>query len=64
MADCFDIGEVTVAAQLMLGSAGRFSPFLPFADDDPKTAEVVSKTILLAKDDEIRDPTILDQIVR
>lgn len=28
------IGEVTVAAQLMLGSEGRFSPFLPFADDD------------------------------
>ncbi len=28
------IGEVTVAAQLMLGSHGRFSPFLPFADDD------------------------------
>ncbi|WP_420346179.1 hypothetical protein [Pelagibius sp.] len=28
------IGEVTVAAQLMLGSQGRFSPFLPFADDD------------------------------
>ncbi len=28
------IGEVTVAAQLMLASGGRFSPFLPFADDD------------------------------
>ena len=28
------IGEVTVAAQLMLSSDGRFSPFLPFADDD------------------------------
>jgi len=28
------IGEVTVAAQLMLASDGRFSPFLPFADDD------------------------------
>lgn len=28
------IGEVTVAAQLMLASEGRFSPFLPFADDD------------------------------
>ena len=28
------IGEMTVAAQLMLGSDGRFSPFLPFADDD------------------------------
>lgn len=27
------IGEVTVAAQLMLASEGRFSPFLPFADD-------------------------------
>lgn len=28
------IGEVTVAAQLMLASEGRLSPFLPFADDD------------------------------
>lgn len=28
------IGEVTVAAQLMLASDGRLSPFLPFADDD------------------------------
>jgi hypothetical protein len=37
--------------------------FLPFADDDPKTAEVVSKVILLAKDKEIKDPTILQQIV-
>lgn len=36
--------------------------FLPFADDDPKTAEVVSKTILLARDAEIQDPTILDQL--
>lgn len=36
--------------------------FLPFADDDPKTAEVVSKTLLLARDQMIKDPTILDQI--
>ena len=28
------IGEMTVASQLMLASGGRFSPFLPFADDD------------------------------
>ena len=28
------IGEVTVAAQLMLLSHGRLSPFLPFADDE------------------------------
>ena len=37
--------------------------FLPFADDDPRTAEIVSKTILLARDKEIKDPTILGQIV-
>jgi hypothetical protein len=36
--------------------------FLPFADDDPKTAEVISKVLLLAKDDEIQDPTILEQL--
>jgi hypothetical protein len=34
---------------------------LPFADDDPKTAEV-AKVLLLARDDEIRDPTILEQL--
>lgn len=28
------VGEVAVAAQLMLASDGRLSPFLPFADDD------------------------------
>jgi len=36
--------------------------FLPFADNDPKTAEIVSKVLLLAKDEEIMDPTILDQL--
>jgi hypothetical protein len=36
--------------------------FLPFADNDPKTAEVVSKVLLLARDNEIQDPTILQQI--
>jgi len=38
--------------------------FLPFADDDPRTAEVVSKVLLLARDQEIQDPTILEQIRR
>jgi hypothetical protein len=37
--------------------------FLPFVDDDPKTAEVVSKVLLLARDRAIKDPTILEQIV-
>jgi hypothetical protein len=36
--------------------------FLPFADDDPKTAEVVSKVLLLARDADIQDPAILDQL--
>jgi hypothetical protein len=36
--------------------------FLPFADADPKTAEVLSKVLLLARDGEIKDPNILDQI--
>ncbi len=38
--------------------------FLPFVDQDPKTAEIVSKVILLAKDQQIKDPTILEQILR
>ena len=36
--------------------------FLPFADDDPRTAEVISKVLLLARDREIQDPSILSQI--
>ena len=36
--------------------------FLPFADDDPKTAEVVAKVLMLARDRDIRDPTILEQL--
>ncbi|WP_459557931.1 DUF4132 domain-containing protein [Lacunimicrobium album] len=36
--------------------------FLPFADSDPKTAEVLSKVILLAEDKKIQDPSILEQV--
>jgi hypothetical protein len=36
--------------------------FLPFADNDPRTAEMVSKVLLLSRDKEIQDPTILQQI--
>lgn len=35
---------------------------LPFADDDPKTAEVPSKTLMLARDRDIKYPALLDQI--
>ncbi len=37
--------------------------FIPFVDNDPKTAELISKVILLARDKEIIDPTILEQIL-
>lgn len=36
--------------------------FLPFMDDDPKTAELMAKVLLLAKDEDIQDPTVLRQI--
>ena len=36
--------------------------FLPFADDDPKTAEIVTKMLVLARDGDIRDPSILEQL--
>jgi len=36
--------------------------FLPFLDDDPATAFVVSAVVLLARDDEIQDPTVLVQL--
>ena len=46
-----------------VGSQHRGRLFLPFADDDPKTAEVVAKVLLLARDHEIKDPAILEQFL-
>jgi hypothetical protein len=45
-----------------VGEQHRGRVFLPFADDDPRTAEVVSKVLLLARDAEIRDPAIRTQL--
>lgn len=36
--------------------------FLPFADDDPRTAECLSKVLLLSRDRDIQDPKLLEQI--
>jgi hypothetical protein len=47
---------------LAVPSQQRGRVFLPFVDDDPRTAEVLSKVLLLAKDDKIQDPTILRQL--
>ncbi len=54
-------GSVFIVA---VQSQHRGRVFLPFADDDPRTAEVLAKAILLARDHEIRDPVILEQIRR
>jgi hypothetical protein len=45
-----------------VGSQHRGRLFLPFADDDPKTAEIVAKALLLARDSDIKDPAILAQL--
>lgn len=47
---------------LPVHSQQRGRLFLPFADDDPKSAEVMSKVLLLARDKEIQDPTIIQQL--
>jgi len=36
--------------------------FLPFINEDPKTAEIVSKVLLLGEDTKIKDPSIVAQI--
>lgn len=43
-------------------SGKRGKLYLPFLDEDPKSAEILSKIILLAEDGKIKDPSILDQI--
>jgi hypothetical protein len=45
-------------------NAQRGRVFLPFVDNDPQTAEIIAKTVLLARDREIQDPTILEQLHR
>lgn len=47
---------------LPVHSQSRGKLFLPFVDEDPKTAEIMSKIVLLAEDKKIKDPFILDQI--
>lgn len=52
-------GSIEVVA---VGAQHRGRLFLPFADEDPKTAEILSKILLFARDGEIKDPFILEQI--
>ena len=48
---------------LPVHSQGRGKLFLPFLDEDPKTAEIISKVVMFAEDKKMKDPYILDQIV-
>lgn len=52
----------TQIAVLPVHSQGRGRIFLPFLDEDPKTAEIISKILLFAEDHKIKDPSILNQL--
>ncbi len=52
----------TMLSILPVHSGQRGRVFLPFADEDPKTAEVLTKILMLADDAKLKDPTILRQI--
>lgn len=43
-------------------SGKRGKVYLPFLDEDPKTAQIISEVVLFAQDDKIKDPSILQQI--
>lgn len=47
---------------LPVHSQHRGKIFLPFLDEDPKTAEIISKILLFADDAKIKDPYILNQM--
>ena len=47
---------------LAVQSGKKSKLFLPFIDEDPKTAEIMTKVITFARDDKIKDPYIMQQI--
>ena len=57
-----DESSVVVTITVHTGGGDRKGNIVPFADDDPKTAEILTKVLFLAEDYRIRDPQILDQI--
>jgi len=54
----------TMINVLPVHSQHRGKIFLPFVDDDPKTSEVISKIVFFAEDAKIKDPFILEQIIK
>ncbi|MGE6517073.1 DUF5724 domain-containing protein [Lysinibacillus sphaericus] len=53
----------TMIPVLAVPSQHRGRVFLPFVDEDPKTAEISSKVLLFADDENITDPQIRQYIV-
>lgn len=49
-------------AVLPVHSQSRGRIFLPFLDEDPKTAEIISKILFFSDDAAIKDPSILRQL--
>ena len=47
---------------LAVESGKKSKLFLPFIDEDPKTAEIMTKVLTFAQDDRIKDPYIMRQI--
>lgn len=54
----------SVIHMIPVWSGHRGKVYLPFLDEDPMTAQIISKVIMLAKDTAIKDPAILAQICR
>ncbi len=48
---------------VMVQGGKRSKIFLPYIDEDPKTAEIMTKVITLAEDHKIKDPEIMRQIM-
>ena len=40
----------------------RSKIFLPYIDEDPKTAEIMTKVLMFAEDNKIKDPEIIRQM--
>lgn len=49
---------------VMIQGSKRGKIFLPFVDEDPKTAEIMTKVLTFAEDDKIKDPYIMMQVMR
>ena len=47
---------------LPVHSQHRGRIFLPFVDEDPKTAEILSKILMFAEDAKIKDPAVIRQL--